>query len=57
MLRRLSMRLLPGRSGSNRVWSSRICTNPGASPRGEQSMPSAPVLARTTKGEASISAR
>ena len=42
MLRSESMRLLPRRSGSSRVLSSAIVTNPGPSPRGEQSRPSGP---------------
>eukprot|EP01031_Cornospumella_fuschlensis_P048156 gene48156-58983_t len=58
MLRRLSMRSLPRRSGKASVTSSRMSTNcPGASPRGEQSSPSGPAVASATKGEASIMRR
>ena len=57
MLRRLSTRLLPRRSGSSRVRSSSTCTKPGGSPRGEASSPPGPVVASTAKGDASIMAR
>src|SRR5229473_3199702 len=58
MLRRLSVRLLPSRSGTRMVLSSRMATKPGASPRGEQSpRPSAPQVAMTKKGERAIKLR
>jgi hypothetical protein len=56
-LRRLSMRLLPRRSGMSSVCSSTIRTKPGGSPRGEQSSPSGPQVASTANGAASISLR
>ncbi|MNK88722.1 hypothetical protein D3C87_1086980 [compost metagenome] len=56
MLRRLSMRLLPRRSGSSKVLSSCTATKPGASPRGEASSPPGPVVASTANGDAAISA-
>ena len=57
MLRSESVRLLPRRSGSMSVVSSTTRTKPGWSPRGEQSRPSGPLVARTANGETSISAR
>ena len=57
MLRKLSMRLLPRRSGIISVRSPATRTKPGASPRGEQSTPSGPTLASTKNGAASMKAR
>ncbi|CFN77343.1 Uncharacterised protein [Bordetella pertussis] len=57
MLRRLSMRLLPRRSGSSSVRSSSMTTKPGPSPRGEASSPCGPLVASTTNGAASTKAR
>jgi hypothetical protein len=54
ILRRLSMRLLPRRSGISSVVSSAIRTSPCASPRGEQSIPSGPTVARAQNGAASM---
>jgi hypothetical protein len=55
-LRRLSMRLLPRRSGTTTVFSSSTRTKPLGSPRGEQSSPPGPLVAIAQNGEASISA-
>jgi hypothetical protein len=57
MLRIESTRLLPWRSGIISVRSSWTRTKPGRSPRGEQSSPSGPPVAKAAKGEASISLR
>jgi len=54
MLRSESIRLLPRRSGSIRVFSSWTRTKPGLSPRGEQSSPSGPAVASDANGEASM---
>jgi hypothetical protein len=53
-LRSESMRLLPRRSGSIRVFSSCTRTKPGLSPRGEQSSPSGPEVASAQNGAASM---
>src|SRR5882672_5928068 len=53
-----SMRLLPGRSGTTRWWSSSTSTKPGASPLGETSQrPDAPEVAISTKGALAMKAR
>ncbi len=58
ILPKLSTRLLPGRSGSSSVRSSRMRTKPGGSPRGLASTrPSASAVARTRKGESSMKRR
>ena len=57
MLRRLSTRLLPRRSGISSVLGSATRTKPAGSPRGEQSSPSGPAVAINTKGEASMKVR
>ena len=57
MLRSVSMRLLPRRSGSMTVRSSTTRTKPAGSPRGVQSSPSGPDVARTTNGETSMKRR
>jgi hypothetical protein len=57
MLRKLSIRLLPFRLGIKSVFSSKIRTKPGASPRGEQSTPSGPTVARVRYGANSMKAR
>ncbi|GIR72498.1 MAG: hypothetical protein CM15mP75_0100 [Flammeovirgaceae bacterium] len=49
MLRSVSMRLLPRRSGIMTVFSSTTRTNPAGSPRGEQSRPSSATLAQNHK--------
>jgi hypothetical protein len=56
-LRKESQRLLPRRSGIISVFSSWTRTNPGRSPRGEQSSPSGPQVASAANGDLSISAR
>src|SRR3989344_5029284 len=57
MFDRLSIRLLPRRSGITRVRGPSILTAAPALPRGLQSCPTGPTVARATKGEASIRAR
>ena len=57
ILRSVSMRLLPRRSGMSSVFSSATRTKPGASPRGEQSNPSGPPDASAKNGAASMKAR
>ena len=57
ILRNVSMRLLPRRSGTSRVFSSCTRTKPGASPRGEQSSPPDPADASAKNGAASMKAR
>jgi hypothetical protein len=52
MLCRLSTRLFPRRSGTSRVRGSATSTKPGASPRGEQSSPSGPLVASAKNGAA-----
>ena len=53
-----SARLLPGRSGITRVWSSSTCTKPAGSPFGETSqLPSAAEVAISRNGDAAIQAR
>ena len=51
--RRPTVRLSPRLSGIIRVRSSCTRTNPGTSPRGEQSSPSGPLVASEQNGEAS----
>jgi len=57
MLRKESRRLLPRRSGISSVFSSATRTKPGASPRGEQSSPSGPLVASAKNGAASMNFR
>ena len=58
MLRSVSARRLPGRSGTSSVRSSRTRTNPGGSPRGLTSHePSGAAVATRTKGERSTNCR
>ena len=54
-LRMPSQRLLPGKSGSNSVFSSSTTTKPASPPLGEQSIPFSPTVEITTNVDDAIS--